>query len=256
MLHHALTPALALLLHGAMAQVEYGRALHFSGPEAERRVEGMVAPQDPGDATTVEATLMGTEHWASATMDGNSIVLAPVIGGTPRPGTLLRFVVPTDVHGPLLIEHPGADAAPLVRPDGLAPTVGQLTAGRVAEVLHTPDDRWVLLGAEERGCPPGFVSVNAHLCVETAQTGAITYFTAQDRCEDLGGKLCRWDEWYLACVLVGGQLDGLNAAWEWIDDTSNHTHTADQAGFPGCENQRSFYVPVQTGRSRCCYHPR
>ncbi len=56
---------------------------------------------------------------------------------------------------------------------------------------------------------------------------------------------------------TGEFIPVLATEWEWIDDTSNHTHTANQVGRFSCQSQRSANVIVtMTGNTRCCYRTR
>ncbi len=240
------------------AQVSITTAVELTGPTEEQGIEGVSAPLSATAAMTVEGALLGTAHWASVTASNGFIRLTqPHLPTVLREGILLRFLVPGNLHGPLQIVY-AADTLPLVKPDGTLPALGQLRTGTVAEVVRG-DGRWVLLGASIRGCPQGSLPVNNLVCIETTTSPSPTpYISAVDICDLKGGKLCTWDEWYQACILLGNQMTNLFNSWEWVDDTANHDNHGVQVGLGDCENQRSLALTSSGGNSvaRCCHHPR
>ncbi|HMC96641.1 MAG TPA: hypothetical protein VKG92_03250, partial [Flavobacteriales bacterium] len=126
----------------------------------------------------------------------------------------------------------------------------------VCEVMQV-QGRFVLLNASEFGCPPGSVAANDHLCIGIGTVSNLLYYEAVDLCANRGGNLCTWDEYYTACVVAQSQLTSLFNNWEWLDDTSNHTHTANQAGRLTCKSQRSeSLLDERKGEARCCFHLR
>jgi hypothetical protein len=240
---------------GAMAQLGYDRDIRFTEP-ASAGVSGMGSPTAPTALVSLEVSLVGAAHWAECTVLGDTLNLATVLpAGDARPGNLLRFIVPQHTHGPIHVRFAEAPTLPLLRPDGLVPALGQLEAGRIAEIVQA-DQCWVLLSAPERGCPVGFAAVHDRLCIEISDQANMTYFAAADRCTALGGKLCTWDEHHAACVLLQDQLQGLFDQWEWIDDHANHDHRADQVAITDCFQHQSASLTNGVGDARCCYHPR
>lgn len=239
------------------AQVDLDRPLHLTGTEDQRRLDGLGPAQDGTAAVTVEASVRDVWRWCQAQRIADTIELTvtPPIE-VVRDGLLLRFLVPQDLSGGLWARVQGGTAHPLVRTDGLRPAWGQLTTGRIAEVLLA-GGLFTLLNLPEPECPPGSLSVNANFCIDEASIANQLVYQAMDRCARRGGKLCTWDEYYAACTILGAQLAGMFNEWEWIDDTSNHTHTADQAGRFTCTSQRSQSVLLErVGETRCCYHKR
>jgi hypothetical protein len=252
-------PSLAFLLFAlpTFGQVELDAPLHFSGAPPERAVDGLAAPEVQDAALTVEASLLGYAHWAEATLNGDTLVLAPRVPMVaPRDGHLLRFLAPVALAGRAHIACTNAPALPMLRPDGLEPVSGQVRPGQICEVIYTTD-HWVLLNAPEVGCPPNTVAVHERLCMEVA-SGPLTFFyPAQDRCAMLGGRLCSWDEFHYACSQLPTQFTGMLSAWEWIDDSSNHAHSAVLVGLNSCTAERWSHPQISMqGRSRCCFQPR
>lgn len=247
---------LALTATG-QAQVQLEVPLRLTGPEEQRRIEGLGPAQEGTSAVSVEAVVRDGWRWCTAQRiaDTVELSLSPTIE-VQREGLLLRFMVPQDMSGRLWARIPGGTAYPILRVDGVNPVWGQMTTGRIAEVLFA-NSRFTLLNLPETQCPPATLSVNANFCIDQASIPNQLVYQAMDRCARRGGKLCSWDEYYAACTLLGSQLTGLFNEWEWIDDTSNHSHTGDQAGRFTCTSQRAQSVLLErVGETRCCYHKR
>lgn len=241
----------------SMGQVEHTSPVRFVGPEGERTITGMGAPLSENAAITVEGSLLNTAHWTTATFAADTIrlVATPALTNYEN-GVLLQFLVPVNMRGALKLRCSGLPALPLLRPDGVPPVSGQMLAGAVCEVLFV-GDRWILTNAPEKGCPPSTTQLNERLCIETASAPNMYFYPAAERCAALGGRLCKWGEYYLACTEHASELTGLGTAWEWIDDTSNHANSSGQVGFANCEAERwadSQFITFS--RSRCCFNPR
>jgi len=250
----ALLMSSALLVH---CQVDIQVPLRLTGQEEQRRLDGLGAPLDGTSAVTVDGAVRDGWRWCQAQRVADTIELTVVPAvQIQRNGLLLRFQVPQDLSGRLWARVQGGGAYPLLRSDGVNPVWGQMVTGRIAEVLFA-NERYTLLNLPESDCPPGTLSVNANLCIDEMSVANQLIYQAMDRCARRGGKLCTWDEYYAACTLLGTQLTGMFNEWEWIDDTSNHTHTADQSGRFTCTSQRSQSVLLErVGETRCCYHKR
>jgi hypothetical protein len=231
--------------------------LRLTGAAPERRIDGLAEPAQGGALITLASAAQGAWQWGTAQASGTalSLVLDPPITGY-RDGLLVRFLAPATLQGPMTLDVDGQGALPILRPDGLDPVAGQLITGVVCEVMQA-NGRFILLSAAEHGCPPASIQVNARFCIDHDSVNNQQYYTAMSHCANRGGRLCTWDEYHAACALLGAQLAGMFNQWEWIDDTSNHTQTVDQAGRATCQSQRSAGNPLSIlGDTRCCYHPR
>lgn len=241
----------------ALGQVRIDTPLRFTGEDGSRQVEGLGAPTTGRALITLEDAVRAPWQWGNATVAGLTILLTldpPVTSYVD--GLLVRFLAPSDLQGALLLNVNGLGALPVLRPDGLPPVSGQLRQGTVCEAMLA-GGRFVLMSAPERGCPPGTLAVNDRYCVDRSSVNAQLYVNALVVCAARGGKLCTWDEYHAACAILGTQLLSMFNEWEWIDDTSNHTQTVDQAGRASCLSQRSAGAPITTvGDTRCCFHPR
>ena len=255
----ALTLLLTLALSTA-AQVELDGPLRFTAADsALRQVEGLGTAQAEEDLITLDAARRGALHWASTGGTASAMTLTARPTATAyRNGLRLRFIPSTSSVASTTLNVDGLGAAPLVGGDGRAPLPGALQAGRLAEVVWT-DTAFLLLPRPADGCPVGYLQVNDGLCMQQDDGANVSVFTAVRQCADQGARLCTWDEYLHACTVLGGQLTDLFNDWEWIDDTSDHTHTANQAGRYYCAQQRAIGAvehPNNYGRVRCCHRIR
>jgi len=239
-----------------MAQVSIDAPVTLSGQAGQRAIDGIAPPTHATSAITVESAVLGSYMWATSTQSDTIINLSisPALSHYAD-GLIVRFLVNAGLSGPLGVSIDGLPALPLRRPDGLRLANGQLEPGTVAEVLLA-DGQFILMSGPERGCPAGFTAVNGEYCIETnppSTTG--TWQWAVAKCASRGGNLCTWGEYAAACMMLGSQLGGMHVNWEWIDDTSNHTHGADSAGRTTCMSQRTTLITV-AAKARCCYHLR
>lgn len=254
-MRHNIAVLLVCLSIGVHAQVHVSGNVHLVGGDGQRRVDGLATPQDPSSAVTVEGAVLGGAHWAGAVLSDDTLLLSSFPAEIAlREGVLLRFRSPANVHGSLFVRHDQLTALPLLRADGLGPARGQLITGGVAEIILAAD-HYVLVGSAGADCPPGSLPFNDRTCMEINEVGGLNFYEASEYCAVRGGKLCTWDEYYAGCTLLGSSLNGRFDNWEWIDDTSNHTHTADQVGRTTCMSQRAAQ-PLPAAVTRCCYHPR
>lgn len=239
----------------AHAQVTLDAPLQLTGSVQQRTIENLGAPISTSSLITVESSVRSEWAWANATLQGTTIILDPSPAmESYRDGALMRFVTPVSMQGPLTISINGLPAVDLVRPDGEPPAQGQLTMGRICEVMFV-GGRFHLVNAPEMGCPSGFLQVNDSYCIEISSSTAVDFFVASDACAVRGGALCTWSEYGAACLLLQGQFTSMFVDWEWVDDTSNHSHTAVQVARTTCASQRAS-LPSLLGRGRCCYHLR
>jgi len=93
---------------------------------------------------------------------------------------------------------------------------------------------WSAVPAET--CPSGTVAAGPKMCIETAERGATTWFTAALTCTGLGRKLPTWGEWY-AGVSLGTGLANTTDDWEWVDGgTSNTVRKVGNGGIQNTAN--------------------
>lgn len=239
------------------AQVQVDGSIGLTGPAEERHIEGLAPPVDGSALITVDVLASGSAYWGSAAMVGDTITLTmtPAVT-TPVIGTLIRFLPPSTNEGPRWIRLNGLATVALLGTYGERIPPGALRANLPAEVYHTGSN-FVLLNANSKNCPPGTLATTGPTCVDINSIPGLRFYQAIEHCAGKGGKLCTWDEYAVGCALGGTQLEGLFNEWEWIDDTSNHTHTANQAGRFSCQSQRSANViTTMTGDTRCCYRKR
>lgn len=255
--------SLVLIVVGSMAQplfaqVEVTGPIRFVGGEDQRRIDSIAPPLVDDAAITLSVAASGQLNWADVTVDGDTLLLTtdPPIAELVLGTALLRFIAPVPNQGPTWISADGHAPGQLFRTDGLPLQRGALIAGSMYEMIHL-NGSWILVVAGKDECPPGSIPLGDRACMDQDAATGLGFYAAMDHCSDRGGKLCTWDEYFLGCTLLGAQLIGLFDEWEWLDDSANHTHTANQAGRFTCMSQRSTNgIPIFSGDARCCYHPR
>lgn len=247
-----------LVVHG---QVHVDVPLHLTATDStQRQVEGLAAPLHESDLITLGTARQGAVHWG--TTGGNAtaitLTLSPPAGAYSN-GMLVRFLPTLRSAGQVTLNVDGLGAVPLRAHEGARVPWGLLEPGRIAEAIFV-DSVFVLRARALQGCPPGYVQANERLCIQAGDGGTnMSFYDASLYCMDRGARLCSWDEYIHACNAVQGQLTGLFDDWEWLDDTSDHTHTADQVGRWNCHSQRSMGAtdhPLNHAKPRCCYRIR
>jgi hypothetical protein len=212
-------------------------------------------PERTDAGMSVEAAVMGTAHWAVASVQADTLFLVLDPAETEaRPGLLVRALLPAAPEGPVHVRIHDQQALPLLHADGIPASGRDLPEGQVLELITTTT-ACILQGMGIVTCPPHTIRLNSSTCVDVSARTGMTFYEGATHCARQGGKLCSWDDHIAACVRVGTSLTGLFDDWEWINDTSNHTHTVDQAGRTTCLSQRSA-GPNLVGGTRCCYRAR
>jgi hypothetical protein len=241
---------------GAHSQVLLDVPIALTGGDDERTVRGVAIPNALSGGVSVEAAVLGIAHWGTFTMVGDTlrIDLNPA-EIEDRVGVLLRGLLPSLPHRQLYVRLGDRGARPLIHRDGTMVHGAGLAPGTVVEVL-TGTDAHLLTALTRTRCPMASIPLNEATCIDTAAINtSASFYQAARICAERGGRLCAWDEYIAACNLLGPELNGLFNDWEWINDTSNHTHTVDQAGRTTCISQRSA-APNAVGTTRCCYRSR
>lgn len=257
-----LLPSLGLALASvcALAQVHLDKPLRLLSPQDSlRRIDGLAYPSEPSSLITLGTAQQASTNWYAVT-GGTSIVQ---LSGSPQAngyanGMLIRWMPQTARAGTVKVNVDGQGARGVYRSDGLPVSDGQVSAGQVVEMIYM-DTAFFIMGRSITDCPPGYLRVSDEFCIQKNDTLSVSIFSALEHCSARGARLCTWDEYVMACTVQGAQLSGLFDDWEWIDDTSDHTHTADQVGRYECRSQRSMDAaehPNNYGVVRCCYRIR
>jgi len=245
-----------LVSNMVFGQIQLDRPLRFSGAADDRGVYDLPQPSTETSLISVEGVVLDQLRLATVNVVGDTLILSTQPSITlPSEGLMLRFIANVDHPGKRWISVNGSLPKPLVRSDGVPTTRGQIVQGSVCEVVAT-NDTFILLSPSVRGCPAGTVAITERSCIAVNRVLGLNFYGAVDHCAMQGGTLCTWGEYVAACYLVGNQLSGMFTNWEWMDDTSNHTQTADQVARTSCMSQRSAAPLDAGGSTRCCYRPR
>jgi hypothetical protein len=249
--------AMSLAL-ASWCQVQVDRPVVLTGAvDSLRKVTGLVAASEGTALITADEALQGTVHLARPNGTTNAVAL------TMRPpaqayvtGLIVRWSPHVVSAGGLLkVNVDGLGDRNVYRNDGLPVAFGQMEPGTMAEMIYA-DTAFFLTSRTRSDCPSGFLEVSTELCIQQVDSSLTDVFTAAVYCRQRGARLCTWDEHVLACNTLGQQLSGQFDDWEWIDDTSDHTHTGNQAGRFTCRSHRSMSADLNSnsvGTIRCCY---
>ncbi|MCB0795083.1 MAG: hypothetical protein KDB88_10130 [Flavobacteriales bacterium] len=240
----------------SVGQVHLDRSLRFTASDSLQRgfdTLGHAAQEDAlmsyGPART------GSVHWAIASGSASSIQLQlQPPASAYEDGMLIRFV-PNHPHaGYVNVNVDGLGPVPLIGSEKQTVAFGEMDTLSIAEIQFF-NGTFKVRTTPIRGCPSGTVQVNERFCMQQGRSGMVTFASAARYCADRGAKLCSWDEYIHGCTTQNAFMQDMFTEWEWINDTSDHTHTADQVGRFTCRSQRSRgAADGSVARARCCYH--
>ncbi len=237
-------------------QVEIDGNIDFSNaPVGEQHVSGLGQPTTASSLVSLNAAVAGVAHWCSTvSMTQDTIILQPSIEVSQLSnGLLLRFIADTLSFGDTWIKLATMPAAPLRDKDKKALTRGRFYTQEVLQI-QWQDSVFILTNPPASECPAGYLRLTEALCIQQSDNQLADWFEANDACEKQGSSLCTFAEYIHACRTLDNDLIGLFNNWEWIDDTSDHTHTADQVGRFTCSSNRSRGATHQDfANYRCCY---
>lgn len=251
----ALLPC-CLITCATHAQIGVDRPVVLTATDpAERTVQGSAPALEADGLITLDGARSGRYHWGQASGMGMAIQLAL----TPPAeayvnGMELRFVPTAPGMGPVSVNVDGLGARRIYRSDGLPVSAGLLVPGTVATLVYA-DTAFFTVARAPATCPDGFMPVNGQYCIQRNDTVNVSFFTATRWCNDRGARLCSYGEYIHACTVHQAELEGLFNDWEWIDDTSDHTHMADIAGRWVCHSISNLAMIESNNnyaRVRCC----
>ncbi len=245
-----------LLSVWSVAQVQVDKPLLLTSPDsAQRSIEGLAPAVEESNLITVGDAQSGTYHWGqvSGTAMAVELALDPPCAAYTN-GLNVRFLPTATAAGAVTLNVDGLGAKRMYRSDARAVSAGQIQAGSVVEAVYM-DTAFFILGRETAECPAGYLPAGGNLCIMQDDTLYMSIFSATRWCYERGARLCSWDEYIQACTANQAELVGLFDEWEWIDGTSDHTHTANQAGRWQCRTQRQWGA-IETNNNyaqvRCC----
>ena len=244
----------------AAAQVHLDKPLNLTAAQDSlRRIEGLASPLDATSLITLDNAQQAASNWYTVT---GGTTVTQLAGSPPAQayanGMLIRWIPLAAKSGNVKVNVDGLGTRAVYRTDGLPATEGQVAVAKAVEMIYV-DTAFFIMGRSITDCPSGFVRISDEFCIQQNDTLSVSIFTAISHCYARGARLCTWDEYTMACTAYGAQLSGLFDDWEWIDDTSDHTHTVDQVARYSCNGNRAVNAveaPASFGVVRCCYRIR
>ena len=243
-----------LTIANAVCQVNIDKPVVFTSPnDSDRQVLNVAVPIDPNDGVSVAAFRNGTvSHGIAVGTNDIQIDLSPDVLAYSN-GMMLSFVATSSNTDTVFVSTDGLAPVLVKRPDGLPLDPGDILAGQVVALAYL-NGNFILHGRKNDACPIGSIKVNDTYCIQVNESGPEHFFDAALNCHDQGGRLCKWDEYYYACQRTDLNLQYMHNNWEWIDDTSDHSHTADQVNRWSCKSQHSEGAIVTiSSHYRCCF---
>ena len=238
------------------AQVEIDGSIDLSNaPIGERHISGLGVPTTESSLSSLNSAVEGWAHWCAITsIEQDTITLQPRLKiGERQNGLLLRFIADTLNSGDTWIALPNSSPTRLIDKEGNELTRGRFSTREVLQI-QWKDSVFILTNPPPSECPSGYLQLTETMCIQRSDNSSVDWFQANDACTKQGGSLCTFAEYIHACRSMGSELTGLFNNWEWIDDTSDHTHTADQVGRFTCHSNRSRGATHQDfANYRCCY---
>jgi len=248
--------AFSLVCASALAQVHVNKPMVLTSTDSTlRAIEGLAAAINETGLITLGDAQSGRYHWGQAggTPMAIQLTLDPPCTDYTN-GLTVRFLPTAASYGAVTLNVDGLGAKRVYRSDARPVSAGQLQPGTIVEAVYA-DTAFFLMGREQAGCPAGYLSGGGDLCIMRDDTLYMSVYNATKWCFDRGARLCSWDEYIAGCTANQPDMIGLFNEWEWIDGTSDHTHTANQAGRWQCRTQRQWGA-VESDNNyaqvRCC----
>ena len=147
-----------------------------------------------------------------------------VDGSAPHPSALLDIdaaALPNNAKRGLLIPR-----VTLVQRNFMATTEGLLVYNTDQGCFNYYDAGfWLVMCGYvvPNSCPSGYIDVNGRFSIEADQRPTATWFDAVTICNGAGGRLCRIDEYYLACTSGNTSIMNLTDGYEWTMDAAAGT---------------------------------
>lgn len=224
-LRHVLPLAAMLAVVNAFGQVGIDRPVQLTGTApVDRRVEGLADPVMDGDALNARTLQQG--RLVSGTVQGGNtwtMSLQPAPDSLPD-GTQLVVKAPAGNNGPVTLALNGGAALPVLRDSGDPLEPGDVLAGQMVALTRHGAGYLLTSGrpSAKRPCPTGFVQVTEGYCIEVVQRDTADFHEAAVTCGALGGRMCTWGEWYVACTRASQLgIGDLVGDWEWTNNSAN-----------------------------------
>jgi len=249
-----LSSALVFVLANGVCQVNIDKPVIFMSPnDTSRQVLNVSTPTDPNDGVSVAAFRNGTvTHGSVVGTNTIQIDLTPDAQAYSN-GMMLSFIAASTNTDTVFVSVDGLAPITVIRQDGLPLDPSDILIGQVVALSYL-NGNFILYSRQNDECPLGAIKVNDTYCIQVNESGPVNFYDAVTSCHDQGGRLCKWDEYYYACQSADLNLQDMHNNWEWIDDTSDHSHTADQVNRWSCKSQHSEEGIISVaGHYRCCF---
>lgn len=105
-------------------------------------------------------------------------------------------------------------------------------------------------------CPTEMAEIagwSSRVCIDTVQSGDLTWVEGSAFCADQGKRFCTDAEWFEGCNQHSGtaSLDMIDD-WEWVADLITPTEAGKRGGSGACDTTSSHQIDTDPYGVRCC----
>ncbi|MCB9170769.1 MAG: hypothetical protein H6597_03700 [Flavobacteriales bacterium] len=247
----------------AQAQILVDRPIVLSGAtDQQHQVTGLSDATATGDALNERTARSAGYRYVEANGTAAHWDLAPDPAWTdtlPAGADLIVRVMQINT-GPVDALVNGLGPFPVVKEAGGLLDSADLVPGRMAQLVFD-GTVFQLIGQSSptsapRPCPSGAVAVDDQFCIEVQQHDTMNFREAAITCGDLGGRLCTWGMYYVACAHATefgiGDLSGDD--WEWTNNSANGDGLVRVVGQYSCGSAATSNAMTPPARSfHCCF---
>lgn len=220
---------------------------------SDRTIENLSRPADSLDIVNIYSFRSGSTVYGTAIgNDSLTVSIVPFIGSY-KDGMTINFKTTSSNSGSVSLRINNLAYFPLVlNSKSLSP--GILKAAQVVSAVFL-NNNFHIISRTDPNCPTGFIEANSRYCIESDERQGTSFSNAVNICYNLNARLCNWGEWYYACQKTSLGLSNMTNNWEYLDDTSDHTHTVTVAGYPDCAKTMGLGTIGLTSpyTFRCCF---
>lgn len=250
-----------------IGQLEIRDSLVFTNTDSTlRQFEGVSYPTKSSNATNQSSVVSGLIKYSVATgVNFLSADLYPIITSYKK-GMVVNLLITNFNTDSVYVNLNNLGNIPVYKNVNQPLKEGELISGSILEIIYDGTNFQVISGLSVIGkqCPNGFADINNSYCIEVNENSDTTMWAAMNDCGNKGARLCKWQEWYIACINSSSfGINDMTNNYEWVDDAGNYTNNGKGLGYhPGfgytC-NASNTLPPNNSNllgvgiNYRCCY---
>lgn len=237
-----------------IGQISIDKSILLQGSQP---VEGLSNPQSGDEAMTAGTLQAGSYLYAEASGTNALVCTLDPNPASILPGTSLYLLVDITNTDSVELSVNGFPSVP-IRKNAVNPLdSGDLIAGSVVQLIYDGVGFQLLTlpYRDKRPCLAGMVEINSQYCIEIDERPALDFPDAAEVCGNIGGKLCSWAEFSIAChadTVYG--VNNMTGNYEWTNTAGNGDNLVRIVGWNNCRSAGTNFAISSTPRPyRCCY---